>query len=752
MGSDNDTTQPSSTQVLGRYQILRRIGKGGMGDVWLAEDPSLHRHVAIKTLPTHSQNDREFSLRFAREAQAAAALNHPHILSIHDFGEQALQNGQSITYIVMPYIPGGSLADKIASYTAGNTDMPAQEAITYLQQAAEAIDYAHNQGVVHRDIKPANMLLRPDNWLLLADFGIARILSSQEQMTQAGVGIGTPEYMAPEQAQGKAEGASDNYSLAVIAYQLFTGRLPFTADTGYAMTIQHMITPPPSPRAYNPNLSSTFEMALLQGLAKEPQQRPPSARAFVAELQRSLTNTAFEPTYMKPQLPATLVVPMSTPDGKETHPETSGYNGNFAKLRGNTPIVTRRQLLIGGSAAAVLVAGGVGTWLVSSHNNGSTQPTKITNSSSNTPSSASSPSDAVLTIQAHNKPVSSLRWSPTAKNMLASAGSGGEGQAFLWDINALSQQKGQTISYKQSVQGQKFDASSNLLLAWSPDGNFLAVGNTHGDIGTNTISLNVYKSDLATNAPGYDTPIAVTGLVIRALNWIHGKYLIAIIDTGIGGPTQLGLWDTTQPTLRFTPATIAEQLNPGPDLVNERLLSIPSDGSRLALGLDQGVLVGDATVVGTKVKWQHLSNILKFEPQGFVNAADALGWTHKGDYILALNAGGFGSAPKIAEWNWNKQQDPNQAPPTLGMPETSTALTTLAISPKPLLGFIASGSKKGPVYIWDVNNKGGLPAFILNGISAEVTALAWSSDGKWLAASYNDTNASIRIWNIEGVR
>src|SRR5437667_9332237 len=160
MINDGETTQRVNIMTLGRYHLLRRIGKGGMGEVWLAEDPRLHRQVAIKTLPLRSQNDREFLQRFEREARAAAALNHPHILPVHDYGEQALPNGQSITYIVMPYVSGGTLAVRLATLAANNRLMPVDEAINYLSQAAQAIDYAHGQQVLHRDIKPSNMLLR----------------------------------------------------------------------------------------------------------------------------------------------------------------------------------------------------------------------------------------------------------------------------------------------------------------------------------------------------------------------------------------------------------------------------------------------------------------------------------------------------------------------------------------------------------------------------------------------------------------
>lgn len=300
MLNNDEMQRQAGMQTLGRYQLLRRIGKGGMGDVWLANDPRLNRQVAIKTLPPQAQEDREFSMRFEREAQAAAALNHPHILPVHDYGEQTLPDGRVVTYIVMPHVSGGSLADKINEYKSNNKMMPAEEAISYLKQAAEAIDYAHSQGIVHRDIKPGNMLLRPDGWLLLADFGIARILSGVENLTQAGVGFGTPEYMAPEQAQGKAEAASDNYSLAVLAYQLFTGKVPFQGDTSYATTIQHMTLPPPPPQQVNPHISIVLSNALLQGLAKQPSERPATAQLLTGELQRALNSAPFEGTFVTP--------------------------------------------------------------------------------------------------------------------------------------------------------------------------------------------------------------------------------------------------------------------------------------------------------------------------------------------------------------------------------------------------------------------------------------------------------------------
>src|ERR1051326_4716060 len=161
----------SRKSMLGRYRLLHRIGYGGMGEVWLAEDPMLHRQIAVKILLLRGQDDQQAPLRFAREARAIAALHHPHILPIHDYGKQEQPGGKAITYIVMPYVVGGSLAHRIAALTSGT--MPQPEAISYLAQAAEAIDYAHLHGIIHRDVKPENLLLRDGTWLLLADFGLA---------------------------------------------------------------------------------------------------------------------------------------------------------------------------------------------------------------------------------------------------------------------------------------------------------------------------------------------------------------------------------------------------------------------------------------------------------------------------------------------------------------------------------------------------------------------------------------------------
>lgn len=288
--------EPSSTswqgKMLGRYQVTRFLGRGGMGEVWLAEDTQLRRQIAVKLLPAAFAHDQQYLQAFEREARAAAALDHPNILPVHDFGQQQVGPDTIVTYLIMPYIADGSLRERIR---AANGPLAPAEALHYLRQAAQAIDYAHERHVLHRDVKPANMLLQ-QNWLFLTDFGIARLLDSATQRTQTRRGAGTPGFMAPEQAQGKAEAASDIYSLAVTAYVLLTGRQPFTGETPYGILIKQLQDNPPLPRELNPALSPLTQQVLLWGLARRPEDRPPSCTAFVQALEQSFQPQGAVPT------------------------------------------------------------------------------------------------------------------------------------------------------------------------------------------------------------------------------------------------------------------------------------------------------------------------------------------------------------------------------------------------------------------------------------------------------------------------
>jgi serine/threonine protein kinase len=250
--------------TLGPYRVLEQIGIGGMATVYKAYHPATNRHVAIKALPRHLAHDPNFRARFQREAHAIAHLEHPHILPVHDVGED-----DGIPYLVMRYTDGGTLSDLIASQT-----LSIERAVVLISQVAEALAYAHQQGVVHRDVKPANVLIGRDGNALLTDFGIAKIVEETLLLTGEGERVGTPAYMAPEQIQGQpVDARSDIYSLGVVLYQALTGEPPFTAETPLAIMLMHLHNPLRPPRQVNPAIPEALAGMILRAMAKNPADR-----------------------------------------------------------------------------------------------------------------------------------------------------------------------------------------------------------------------------------------------------------------------------------------------------------------------------------------------------------------------------------------------------------------------------------------------------------------------------------------------
>ena len=267
-----------------RYRNPERIARGGMGEIFRAEDADLARIVAIKVLADRYANDEAIRARFTREALAAARLsNAPSTVTIFDVGEH-----DDHPYIVMEYLPGGSLADRLARDGA----QPMGRSLEWLGQAAAALDAAHASGVVHRDVKPANLLLDNDDRVKVADFGVASAVGLGS-LTEVGTVVGTAGYLAPEQARGeKATPASDRYALAVVAFELLTGTRPFERESSTAEALAHVSAPIPPASSLNPELPSQMDDALARGLAKQPEHRYETAADLVHALRDALADAA----------------------------------------------------------------------------------------------------------------------------------------------------------------------------------------------------------------------------------------------------------------------------------------------------------------------------------------------------------------------------------------------------------------------------------------------------------------------------
>jgi serine/threonine-protein kinase len=262
--------------VDGRYRVLRRIGSGGMADVWLAEDQHLQRRVALKVLHQRFAQDREFVERFRREAESAAGLNHPNVVSVYDRGEV-----EGTYYIAMQYLEGRTLKELI------DVGLTPEQAVYLIRQVLEAARFAHRNGIVHRDLKPQNVIVDDDGKAVVTDFGIAR--AGVSEITQTGSVMGTPHYLSPEQAQGEdVTPVSDLYSIGVILYEALARRVPFEGESAVAVAMKQVSQAPQRPSSINPQVSPALDAVVMRALEKSPGERFQNADAFIAALEQAM--------------------------------------------------------------------------------------------------------------------------------------------------------------------------------------------------------------------------------------------------------------------------------------------------------------------------------------------------------------------------------------------------------------------------------------------------------------------------------
>ncbi|MBN1658498.1 MAG: protein kinase [Anaerolineae bacterium] len=291
--------------TLGKYQVLSELGRGGMAIVYQGYNPALQRTVALKVLPDRLAVDRDFVERFKREAQTAAQLKHPNIVTIYD-----VEHEGETPFIVMEYLRGHTLQHELE----GKGPLPLKRIVEIVRALGSALDYAHSQGLTHRDVKPSNVMIDPEGHVTLMDFGIVKAAADRVQLTTEGVQIGTPEYMSPEQIEGRpVDPRSDIYSLGVVLFQMLTGRVPFQGPSLHQVLYSHVHQEPPPLSRFVPGLPETVDKIVLRALAKQADQRFQTA----GQLAAVLTQAAIDGVSVAHARPARAKLKLVSPDGSE---------------------------------------------------------------------------------------------------------------------------------------------------------------------------------------------------------------------------------------------------------------------------------------------------------------------------------------------------------------------------------------------------------------------------------------------------
>ncbi len=346
----DDTTNSGKPRVGGRYEIADLLGRGGMAEVRRGTDIRLGRTVAIKRLRTDLATDPTFQARFRREAQAAAGLNHPNIVSVYDTGEEMAPDGTHVQpYIVMEYVAGRTLRDVLND---GRKLLP-ERALEITSGVLAALDYSHRAGIIHRDIKPANVMLTPSGEVKVMDFGIARaIADGTSTMTQTSAVVGTAQYLSPEQARGETvDSRSDVYSTGCLLYELLTGRPPFVGDSPFSVAYQHVREQADPPRTHNPELPVELDAIVMKALAKKVDDRYQSAAEMRTDIQRYLDGQPLD----APTVVAAPVVAAEEPQTSIFRSTTDTEDEPEEERRRRWPLVVLVLVILALLAAAIAV-------------------------------------------------------------------------------------------------------------------------------------------------------------------------------------------------------------------------------------------------------------------------------------------------------------------------------------------------------------------------------------------------------------
>jgi WD40 repeat protein len=679
-------------QQLGNYRLLRLIGQGGFGEVYLGEHVYLQRPAAIKVLSVRLE--KEDMEGFLNEARTIARLEHPNIVQVLEFG---VENG--IPFLVMSYAPNGTLRQR---HPRGTT-LPIPAIVSYIKQVAHALQYAHDEKLIHRDVKPENMLLGRRNEVLLSDFGIALIAQSTSAQSKQEV-VGTVTYMAPEQIQGKPRPASDQYALGVVVYEWLSGDRPFHGSFTEIAT-QHLFVPPPPLSSKTPKISPDIEQVVMTALAKDPQQRFKNVRAFATALEQACLSAQDSPIAQEsqPLLPTVAAIPPSqhiwpaVAIPSESQISQPGVmNTSPIELQRTERGISRRAALVGlGGLAVVGIAGSI-TWLALSHpssNPSGTSTSSVppmhtaTSESTSIPSSTPTSSPLGTTLynyHGHNAGMRALAWSPDSKRVATASD---DYTAQVWDAT--------TGDHAVIYRGHSSYVEG---VSWSPDGKQIVSGSAD----TTVQIWDSATGNLIYTYHGHN-------LWVNRVSWSSdGKYIVSGEQSSTPGRVvEVHVWEasTGKTIVTYTGHTNGVYA-----------VAWSPDGNHIAsAGYDGTLQVWEAST-GKPTASYHGSAFLFGLSWSPDNKYVAIGSSD--NTVLLVDAmSGSVFATYSGHTNWVKD---------------------VAWSPDGK--YIASGSDDGMVLLW--NTATGTNFYTYNGHSGHINAVGWASNDR-LVASGGDT---VQVW------